>query len=217
MGSKLDALTPLMEAVSNLELSIQVMSEKYDEVLSYMEWHSNEINNLKMRLDVIERRSQEETIKQLQIGMQKLEWRCRYLNLEYYGIPKSENEDLLVKVIPLAATNLDFSELTGNKVVAIHRLPSRNNNVPGVIAPFTSQHTRESSLDRKNRQRGTDRYISEKMSTQMRRLFATVRNWAKQSGNAYTWYNNEKLFLRKKKRDQTIVIRKSDDLEMLDD
>lgn len=54
----------------------------------------------------------------------------------------------------LVTENLDLPEVTANEVVAIHRLPSRTDKVPGVIARFASQQTRNRWLDR-----CTDRYI----------------------------------------------------------
>lgn len=216
MSRKLDALPELKETVNGIELSVQAMSDKYDEVLQRMEKQDNDIKNLKKRVEIMEQKNYEETIKQLKLEVQELEWRSRRLNLEFHGIPKSENEDLLAKVNVLATTSLDLPELTANDVVAIHRLPSRPEQTPGVIVRFSAQNTRDRWLDRKSRLRGTDRYISENMTRQTRTLLATVRDWTKQKGYAYTWHKNGKVFIRKKDGDRAILIRTLEDLGRLD-
>lgn len=64
MSRKLDALSALKEAVSNIGLSVQVMSDKYGKMLRHMEEQHHKITNLKKRAEVIERKSLEVTINQ---------------------------------------------------------------------------------------------------------------------------------------------------------
>lgn len=115
--------------------------------------------------------------------------------------------DLLAKVNKLGATNLDLRVLTASKVVTLHQLPSRAKKIPGVIVRFLSHYTRDNCLDRKSRLRATDKSISKNMTRHTRTHFATVRDFVEQKGHAYTWYNNGKVFLRKKDGDRPFVIK----------
>lgn len=216
MNRKLDALPALQETVSGIELSIQLMSDKYDEVLVRMEAQELELKNLKKRVDVIEHKKQDETIKQLTLEIQDLEWRSRRLNLEFHGIPRTDNEDLLIKINEQTANRLGVPELTKSDVVAIHRLPSKPDKIPAVIVRFSSQTTRDNWLGKKNKLRGTDTYIAENMTKQTRALLTTTRDWARQKGYRYTWHKNGKVFLRKTDGDRALLIRTRDDLTAID-
>lgn len=215
MSRKLDALPALKETVDGIENSIQLMSAKYDEVLRRMENQECEIRNLKKRVETIEEQNNADTIKQLKLEVEELERRSRHQNLEFHGIPKTENEDLLSRVNELVSSKLGVPELVRAEVGAIHRLPSRPDKIPGVIVRFASQQTRDTWLDRRNRLRGTDLYIAENITKQTRALLATTKDWAKQNRYAYAWYKNGKIFLRKRDGDRAFLIRTADDLTTL--
>lgn len=52
-----------------------------------------------------------------------LEWQSRKLNLKFYGIPVSENEDILSKVNAVGS-KIIVTELSITDVVSMHRLPA---------------------------------------------------------------------------------------------
>lgn len=216
MNKKLDALPALKETVDHIERSIEMMSDKYDELLQRIEKQDGEIRDLKTRVDRMEECKQEDTIQQLRRDVDELEWRSRRLNLEFHGIPKSENEDLLSKVNEEIASKVGVPQLVKSEVSAIHRLPSRPGKVPGVIVRFTSQETRDKWLEGKKSLRGTSLYVTENMTKHSRTLLAATKEWAKTKGYMYTWHKNGKVHLRKRDGEPVILIKSEQDLISLD-
>lgn len=191
MNEKLDELLNLKETVGSIEASISMMSAQYDEILKSVNEQKKEMKEVKSRLAEIEKKDQEEEVKKLKAELNDMEWRSRKLNLEFHGITKSNDEDLISKVNEVART-LEVPELAGCDITAIHRLPSKPDKIPSVIVRFASQTTRDAWLYRKNKLRATGMrvYIYENMTKQNRELLAKTKEWAKANGFQYTWHRN---------------------------
>lgn len=213
MNRKLDDLLTLKETVGGIEASIQLMSDKYDEILSHIAKQDHEIKDLKKRVDAIEESEKQSEIGQLKQEINDLEWRSRRCNLEFHGVPKTEGENLLSKVNELARV-LDVPELTIHEVAAVHRLPSRPEKIPGIIVRFTSQATRDVWLDKKAKLRttGANIYINENLTKFNRELLVKMKEWARQKGFSYVWHRNGKLFARRKDGERAVIIKNEDDL-----
>lgn len=54
INEKLEILLTLKKSVGSIELSVQKLSDKYDEVLKQISKHGNDIETLKQRVKVLE-------------------------------------------------------------------------------------------------------------------------------------------------------------------
>lgn len=216
INAKLDSLMSLKETVGGIEKSMQEMSDKYEEVLREMKEHSKEMKQLKKRVERLERTDAEMEIKTLRQQVNDLEWRGRKLNLEFHGIPRTDNEDLLVKVNEIAR-KLAVPDLTMNEVAAVHRLPCKPDKTPGIIVRFVHQTTKDQWLNKRSAlKKGKDNaYILENLTTHDRALLREAKEWSKETNYKYVWYRNGNVLVRKKERDQVHVIRSLDDLHKL--
>lgn len=216
MNEKLDNLLALKETVGNIEASVQVMSDKYDEILSHITEQKQDIKDLKRRVEKIENANKKDELSKMKTELHELEWRSRRLNLEFHGVPKTDGEDLLNKVNEVARS-LDVSALNISDVAAIHRLPSKSDRTPGIIVRFVSQLTRDLWLSRKARLRtiGNKLYINENMTKQNRELLAKAKDWAKSADFTYVWHKDGKIFVRRQSGERAFVIRCEDDLQAI--
>lgn len=189
MNEKLDGLVPLKETVSNIEKSIEVMSDKYDELLKRLAVQESDTKNVKARVEKLEQKARcsETKTEKLVTEINELEWRSRQLNLEFHGIQVTPNEDLLMKVNSVAGL-LEVPELSKLDVDAIHRLPAKAGKVPGIIVRYARQATRDKWLEnrRKLRNNESSTFILENMTTRCRQLFLTAKFWQrKRATNMY--------------------------------
>ncbi|KAH6932163.1 hypothetical protein HPB50_003203 [Hyalomma asiaticum] len=152
----------------------------------------------------------------MQAQIDDLEWRSRRLNLEFYGIQKTEPENLLTKINEIAA-QLRLDTLGTQDVTAGHGLPSRPDRIPGVIVRFTRQEIRDKwfAERRSLRTANSNVYISENMTKRPRHLLSKCKEWIKRSGYAFAWHTNGKIFIRRKLGDAAIAVRFEADLEAL--
>lgn len=112
INKKVNSPLPLKEIVSNLELSVQVMSDKYDEVLARLTKQASDLKDLKNRVGLIENNDQTKNIYRLEKEVIELEWRSRRSYLEVHDIKPTEHENLLTKTNEVARV-LDVEPLTG--------------------------------------------------------------------------------------------------------
>lgn len=216
INEKLESLMALKATVSAIELSVSMMSAKYDEVLQHMRQHDTDIKDLKKRVTNIENREREVNVQHIAQDLNALEWQTRKTNLEIHGIPVSEHENLLDKLNQVAI-KLDVPLLSENEVVALHRLPARPDKVPGIIVRFARQDTREQWFNQRKKlnRTGEDAYILENLTTQNRALLWKTREWAKQNDYRYTWHRNGKIFVRRADGDKAILIKSEMNLQHL--
>lgn len=217
INRKLDSLIPLKATVDSIERKIQEVSDKYDEVLKSQVQHDKEIKELNKRMEAVEKVSEANEIDRLRQEVNNLEWQSRKLNLEVHGITRTENESLLDKINQVAS-RLQLPPLSESDIVALHRLPAKPDNVPGVIVRFTRQATREQWLNNRKKLLGTEPkvFIVENMTKQNRALFLAAKEWAKRTGFRYVWHRNGSVLVRKQDRERAIVVRSEDDLLRLE-
>lgn len=75
-------ILPPRETLNSIELAVQVMSERYDELLACLSQQDNDMKNLRRRVEKIERNDSTEKDKQFRESVHKLQWRSRRRNLE---------------------------------------------------------------------------------------------------------------------------------------
>ncbi|KAH8020399.1 hypothetical protein HPB51_001032 [Rhipicephalus microplus] len=95
---KLDMLTNLPQQVEDVKASIQLMSQKYDDILSRQVAQEKELTSLKKKVSKLEENAKPSDNQQLKASVNDLEWRSRKLNVEVHGILGTDNENLITKL-----------------------------------------------------------------------------------------------------------------------
>lgn len=93
-------------------------------------------------MKVVERESKEGRNHALQAQLQKqvcdLEYKSRRLNLDLQRVPVANGENL-VSVFIQVAGNLEVPHLSEQDIISIHRLPTRQDKIPGTFVRLTRQ------------------------------------------------------------------------------
>lgn len=216
INDKLESLLGLKETVDSIDQSIQLMSKDYQELLEEVRKHGREINDLKKRVEGLENTDHTKEMQALKSDLHDLEWRSRRLNLEIHNVPPTENENLMTKVNEVAL-KLDLPALEASDVVALHRLPSKPDKVPGIIIRFAQQEKRDEWLWNKRKLPRGQRsiYILENLTKQNKALLPITKEWAKQRSYQFVWHKNGKILVRRKEGERAAVVRCEDDLRKL--
>lgn len=214
--ARLEKLEHLPEKVDNIDKSINMMSEKYDEVLKTMARQEAEIKELRKRVVVLESCSNNEEVNHLKVTVNDLEWRSRRQNLVFHGISESDGENLLEKVNDVAHS-IELPELCEGDVDTVHRLPAKQGKVPGVLVRFTSQKLRDQWFLKGKSLRTSDSEVSivENLTRLNRTLLDSAKKWADANAYKYAWHRNNKVLVRKAHGELAHVIRCDDDLRGL--
>lgn len=216
LSKKLDSLLPLREQVNNIELSMQTMSDHFDEIMERLDSQDKEMSQLRKRIEKIETTRPNEQLLQLNADLDALEFRSRKKNLEIHGVVFSEKEDLISKVNEVAHL-LEVDEVSEGDIEACHRLPAKPNKVPGILIRFERQAVRDRWLRKKSelKEKETNIYICENMTRRAKELLYTTKEWAQTNDWKYAWHANGKVRLRKKQGDTPRVIKDVSDLSRL--
>lgn len=216
INKKLDTLLTLKETVDGIEHSIQVLSDKYDAVISHMAEHDKELKELRKRVEKVEKNDAKTEVKELRNQVNELEWRSRRQNLEVHGIPMTEKEDVIEKVNNVAKI-LNVPDLTTCDVVSAHRLASKPDKVPGIIVRFSNQATRDLWFDRRSslKEAKSDLFLLENLTGHERSLLWSTKEWARVNHYKYVWYRNGNVLVRKADGGRAHVVKNEDDLQKL--
>ncbi|KAH7985766.1 hypothetical protein HPB51_005948 [Rhipicephalus microplus] len=212
---RLDALAGLPAQVGEIKVSIQLLSQKYDDILNCQAKQEKDISSLNRRVGKLEADCTSSDIQQLKATVNDLEFRSRRLNIEVHGIRVTPDENLLCKLNDVAKI-ANLPELTGNDIAAIHRLPAKPNKTPGIIVRFAQQSIRDKWLGRRKALRDASNVsITENMTQQNRELLRNAKDWAQNNGYRFSWHCNGKILVRKREGDSAVVIRRLGDLDKL--
>lgn len=211
---KLNSLLELKTTVEKIELSVQVMSDKYDTILADTTRHEADIKGIKKKVQALETKVYSE-VDPLKEQLNDLEWRNRKLNLEFHGIKPTENENLIEKVNEVA-TLLNVAPLSCNDVAAIHRLPAKPGKTPGIIVRFSRNDTRDEWFAKRRKLRTAESpvFIQENLTKHCRLLLFEAKKWAKEQGFQFAWHRNGKILVRRKDGDRERLIRSVGDLAL---
>lgn len=214
---RLDALAALPSQVAEIKQSIELMSEKYDEILSKQAHHDKEICSLKKRVVELETKPcDSDDIQRVKTALNDIEWRSRKYNIEVHGIAVSEDENLLNK-LNWVGTPIGLPELLADDVEAIHRLPSKVGKIPGIIVRFARLSLRDKWLEARKALKNAKSPVSitENMTKHNRDLLRFTREWAMANCYRFSWHANGKVFVRRSEGCPAIAIRCQNDLSQL--
>lgn len=191
INQRLDSLPMLKEKVDSMERSVQFLSKQFDDFEKKIKQQETEIKELKKRVSDLEEKDKMNRAEndELQKEVNDLEFRSRRLNLEVHGIPEVQGENLITQLNKVA-DKMQVPHLEGSDVVAVHRLPARQDHVPGIIIHFVRQDTRDAWLKKKSTLKNTTPrvFIQEKLTRFNRELLRATKDRAKAKGYAFAWY-----------------------------
>lgn len=220
LKDKVDELLAMKETIQNMEVSVQVMSEKYDEVLKQLDGQNKEIKDLKRRIDSMNKlHASVEEMSAVREQLNNLEQYSRRNIVEIHGLPYDAKENLMDKLRDVAEA-LELPAPCNNDLEVVHRLPAKLGNVPVVLAKFTSRRTRDTWLQKKRLLR-TKRvldhevYIDENLSESNRKLFYDARVRARNLGYRFVWHKYGITYVRKEEGCSTVRISRVADLERI--
>lgn len=216
LNTKIDALLDLPAKIGELEQSVQLLSDKFDEFQARLASQEKVTKELTKRVEKLESADSSKELVQLQQEVHNLEYRSRRLNIEIHGVQEEENEDLLTKVNEIAE-QIKVPALNRNDIETVHRLPAKPGKTRGIIVRFTSQEMRDSWLVNKKELKKGNRnaYICENLTRHSRALLIKAKEWALQSGYQFAWHSYGKVRVKKAIGDEAIVIRSERDLAAL--
>lgn len=111
IGAKVDALLSIKETVDKIELSVQHMSDQYDEILVEMKKQNQDIKKLGERVERLENSGTQREVEALKGEVNELQQYSRRQNLEVHGFPCLPNENLWHKLKEVS-DQLGVAELT---------------------------------------------------------------------------------------------------------
>lgn len=218
INEKLECLPFLSAKVESMELSVQVMSEQYDEVLKKMREQENEIKILKKRVNELENDRGGDETAQLKRELNRLEQYGRANNLEVHGLVETLNEDLLDKLNTIA-DRIDVPRLTTESVEAVHRVQTKSKKTPMVIVRFVNRSERNRWLQNKLKLRrgaaADNIYLQENLTASNRKLFYDVRTKARNLDYRFVWHREGYSYVRKREGDPVIRVEHDQDLSKL--
>lgn len=92
----------MKETADSIDVPVQSMSDKYNELLEHVRQQDKGIKSLKKRVQKIENAETEGQLADVKQDLNQLEWRNRKQNLEMHDVRQAENEDLLSLVNQVA-------------------------------------------------------------------------------------------------------------------
>lgn len=212
----------LKSVVSEVQLSLDNLSRKYDTILTENDARDATVTALSTQVQDLETcvSSQASIIEQLQSDLNDSEQYSRLANLEIHCLPVTPNENLPA-ILTDFAVKLGIPFSSGD-VVAAHRLaPLRNKPAP-VLVRFTSVKVRNLWLDKRSKLRGCAQnndlpvvFFSENLTKKNRELYWAARTVAKDKSYKFVWVKNGHTFLKKREGDPSIRVSPATDLTQL--
>lgn len=213
---KVDEITSLKDAVSNIERSVQHMSDTYDKLIEASNKHDKQIEALQKTVDTLEVANNKQTIAELRTELNALNQYSRKQNMEIHGLPETEREDLMEKVNELAR-RLDLPVLTKDDVDGLHRIPLRSDKTPVVLIRFCKQSTKALWIAKRStlKQCIKDVKFFDNLTAQNKRLLWLAKTKAAEAHYRFVWTKEGKIFARKEPSTRAININNESDLDKI--
>lgn len=214
--AKVDALAQLIEKVNGIEEAVQMMSDKYDTILSNLNKQASDIAVLQKKVETIEQGNVPDT-KELQLQLNELQQYSRKQNMEVYGFKEEAHENLLEKMNGLAS-KLELPQLANSDFEALHRLSTRKGKESRVLVRFASTHLKETWMQSRSRlsTEEPDMRFVDNLTPMNKRLLWLAREKGKEKGYAFVWQKNGHVLVRKAEGQNAIRIRDENDLSKIE-
>ncbi|XP_064485963.1 uncharacterized protein LOC135398493 [Ornithodoros turicata] len=192
----------MKETVASIELSIEMMSDKYDTLLNKIGEHDQAIKDLAAKVSQLESHQKTEEVSKLRQELNRLEQHSRLNNLELHGVVQRDNENLMERLREIA-DKINVKPPSVDTVEAIHRVPTKKGTIPHVIVRFTNRRDVEEWLKAKRRllnieSNGEQIYVQENLTAANRKIFMDARMKARALGYKYVWHRSGVTYVRRK-------------------
>jgi len=205
-------LESINETVNELKVSMEFMSEKYDEMLKKSEDQEKLVRCLQNKVEV-----NEKTINNLKARIRESEQYARNRNIEISGLEEVEGEDLM-KIMGNIAEKIDVALDVEYDIDVIHRVKSRNKKQPPkVIVQFSMRKTRDLWLQSKkgfeikscevtNGSAATKVYLNNHLTQEWKELIWKAKQYGRPKGYMMVWFSGGKIYTKKDKADKNLII-----------
>lgn len=217
----LNTVNEIREQSADIRISIDLMSKNYDDLMK-------KIDKLE-----IERENNIKYIKVLENKIEQIERGQNFSRIELRGVPRkqSETKKNLVALVQSMGKALRIS-VEAKDISDVYRTNTKSEKSKPIIVQFNSVLMKEDMLrslkayNRDNVEKfntlllqvdgpPSPVFISESLTPQARKLFATARMFAKDNGYRYCWTSFGKIYLRKSEGDKLIRVDSDQDLHKL--
>lgn len=213
---KIDEVLALKESVTVLDNSVQNLTARVTASEQLSKNLEEQVTELTATLSL-----QSKAISQLRAELNDSEQYSRLSNLELNGLPFTPGENLRAVLSDLAQ-KLEVTEFDDKDVVAVHRLPARQNKTPTVLIRFASTYIRDTwwAARKKLRPLSEDTlspplYLNENLTQANKDLYWKARSKGKEADYKFVWTRNGKIFARKEEGSPRIRLESIADLEQL--
>lgn len=213
---KIDEVLALKQSVATLDNSVQDLTARVAASEALSGKLEERVTELTATLSL-----QSKAISQLRGELNDSEQYSRQSNLELHGLPFTPGENLRTVLSDLAQ-KLEVKEFDAKDVVAVHRLPARQNKTPTVLIRFASLYMRDIwwAARKKLRPLSEDRlspplYLNENLTQANKDLYWKARVRGKDAHYRFVWAKNGKIFVRKEEGSPRIRVQSAADLEQL--
>ncbi|KAH7979634.1 hypothetical protein HPB49_010223 [Dermacentor silvarum] len=223
MNQRLGALLPLLskvgelmsvkETVVSIEKSVQELSSRYDTLLTVVTSQGKAISELAAKVEKVESGSSAEEVRALKRELNDLDQYSRRQNLEIPGIKPTEGENLLRELNNIAR-RLNIAEVTERDLDTMHRLPSKLDKVPVIIARFALRATKENWLEQRPQLKAKlpGIHFFDKLTPHNKKLLWFAKTKATEQSYKFIWQKNGRILVRKREGKQAIQIKTEADL-----
>lgn len=214
-SAKLETLiTTITTQNTEIQNSIEFLSQKYDDCLQKMDRLEKENLSYKKKIETLESK------------IELMENNSRFSMIEIKNIPKqeTENKETLTNIVKQIGTHLEQPILTSD-IRDLYRLKTKKETSNHIIVDFTTTILKSSfikkcrtyNLVNKNNKLNTKDigltceqrpiYIDEALTKQTSKLFFLAREFVKEYKNFTCWTAYGKVYMKEKNKDNTPVIR----------
>lgn len=218
------AMTEIKAQNSEIQNSIDFISNKYDEVLQKMNQLQDEVGKNK------------EHIKNLENKVEYLEKNSRSATIEIRNIPlqPNENQSKLSEVVKKIGDNINY-QINDGDIRNIYRIKPKKSspNPAAIVVDFTTctkkfgiiKATREHNKNNPNGKLSTTHldisgppravYIDEQLTSYTSRLYYLVRIFAKENNFDHRWTHNGNIYLRERDGSPALLVKEEGQLKQL--
>ncbi|XP_077974500.1 uncharacterized protein LOC144430439 [Styela clava] len=231
--NKVDSLKEDMNGIhatnTTLQQDVQMVHASQNFINAEFEIQKDYLSDLHRKVEELS--ASNKALKELISSLQKrfdkdfedLAQYVRRENLEFHGIPYSEDEntdELIIKIGKLLKINVERLDISIS-----HRLPRRDKSkIPPIIVRFTNRNKRNEFIDRKRNissignfgiQGMKSLFINENLTEFRNNLLYNARKSRKSNNYERLWTTNGNIYMRKNKDAPRVPITKLSDIENL--
>ncbi|KAH7958639.1 hypothetical protein HPB49_003600 [Dermacentor silvarum] len=193
------------ETVVSIEKSVQELSSSHDTLLTWVTSQGKTISELTARVGKVESGSSAEEVRALKRELNDLDQYSRHQNLEIHGIKPTEGENLVPELNNIAHRLI--AEVIERGLDTVHRLPSKPEKVPVIIARFALRATKENWLEQrpllKTKLLGI--CFFDNLTPHNKKLLWLAKTKATEQSYKFVC-ENSRILVRKKEGEQAIVV-----------